>query len=110
MQSGEAIVRQILRGRLYFWDKFEKVPVTAVNFDSFGHAQGLVQVLEQCGYKNYVNIRPSASNYDFPDEDFLWKGMDDKSEIKVHRSDRGYNSIYGKLPEIIPEWQKDYEG
>ncbi len=110
MPAGESIVRQILRGRLYFWDKFEKAPATAVNFDSFGHAQGLVQVLEQCGYKNYVNIRPGAKNYDFPDEDFLWKGMDGKSEIKVHRSDRGYNSIYGKLPEIIPEWQKDYEG
>ena len=48
--SGEAIFRQVLRGRIYFYDKFNKVPVTAVNFDSFGHAQGLVQMLNTVSY------------------------------------------------------------
>ncbi len=107
--SGEAIVRQVLRGRLYFWDRFRKVPVTAVNFDSFGHAQGLVQVLRQCGYRYYVNIRPGKDHYDFPDEDFLWKGYDGSSVI-AHRSDKGYNSVFGKVGEELPEWMGRYEG
>jgi len=107
--SGESIFRQVLRGRIYFYDKFEKVPVTAVNFDSFGHAQGLVQMLEKCGYKNYVNIRPGRGNYDFDNEDFLWRGYDGESEILVHRSDKGYNSVFGNVNEELPKWMQRYE-
>ncbi len=107
--SGESIFRQVLRGRLYFYDKFEKVPVTAVNFDSFGHAQGLVQMLEKCGYKHYVNIRPGRGNYDFDNEDFLWRGYDGESEILVHRSDKGYNSVFGKVNEELPKWMERYD-
>lgn len=109
MPSGEAIVRQALRGRLYFYDKFGKVPVTAVNFDSFGHAQGLVQVLRQCGYKYYVNIRPGKDSYDFPEEDFLWQGYDG-SQVIAHRSNKGYNSVLGKVNEELPGWMAGYEG
>lgn len=108
--SGESIFRQVLRGRLYFYDRFGKVPVTAVNFDSFGHAQGLVQMLELCGYKNYVNIRPGRGNYDFDSEDFLWRGYDGESEILVHRSDKGYNSVLGKVNEELPRWIEKHSG
>ncbi|MGN1409640.1 MAG: glycoside hydrolase family 38 C-terminal domain-containing protein [Eubacteriales bacterium] len=107
--SGESIFRQVLRGRLYFYDKFDKVPVTAINFDSFGHAQGLVQMLEKCGYKNYVNIRPGRGNYDFDSEDFLWRGYDGESEILVHRSDKGYNSVLGKVNEELPGWIEQHK-
>ena len=107
--SGESIFRQVLRGRLYFYDKFEKVPVTAVNFDSFGHAQGLVQMLEKCGYKHYVNIRPGRGNYGFDSEDFLWRGYDGESEILVHRSDKGYNSVLGKVNEELPGWMERHK-
>ena len=105
--SGEALLRQILRGRIYFWDKFGKKPVTAVNFDSFGHARGLAQVLRQCGYKYYVNIRPGKNTYDFPDEDFLWRGYEG-SEILVHRSDKGYNSVLGKAGEELRGWTAEH--
>lgn len=106
--SGESIFRQVLRGRLYFYDKFGKVPVTAVNFDSFGHAQGLVQMLKKCGYEYYVNIRPGKDNYDFESEDFLWRGYEG-SEIMVHRSDKGYNSVLGKAGEELQSWTKQHE-
>lgn len=112
--AGESIVRQILRGRIYFYDKFGEVPVTAVNVDSFGHARGLVQLLRQCGYRHYVNIRPGRGNYDFPNEDFLWTGYDG-SEILVHRSDKGYNSVLGQAAEELsgtedrPGWLKRHE-
>lgn len=108
LPSGESIFRQVLRGRIYFYDKFEKVPVTAVNFDSFGHARGLVQMLEKCGYKHYVNIRPGRGNYPFPNEDFLWRGYDGESEILVHRSDKGYNSVFGQVHEELPKWMESH--
>ena len=105
--SGESIFRQVLRGRIYFYDKFGEVPITAVNFDSFGHAQGLVQMLEKCGYKYYVNIRPGRGNYDFDSEDFLWKGYDG-SEVIVHRSDRGYNSVFGTAAEEVQKFNEKW--
>lgn len=101
--SGESIFRQVLRGRLYFYDKFGKTPITAVNVDSFGHAQGLVQMLKQCGYKYYVNIRPGRGNYESPSEDFIWRGYDG-SEVLVHRSDRGYNSVFGTAAEEVKKF------
>lgn len=106
--SGESIFRQVLRGRLYFYDKFGKVPVTAVNFDSFGHAQGLVQMFRQCGYKYYVNIRPGKDNYDFESEDFIWRGYEG-SEILVHRSDKGYNSVLGNAGEELKGWMEEHK-
>lgn len=106
--SGESIFRQVLRGRIYFYDKFGEVPVTAVNFDSFGHAQGLVQMLQKCGYTQYVNIRPGKNNYDFESEDFVWRGYDG-SEVLVHRSDKGYNSVLGKAGEELRTWTKEHE-
>ena len=106
--SGESIYRQVLRGRIYFYDKFGEVPVTAANFDSFGHAQGLVQMFEKCGYQYYVNIRPGRGNYDFDSEDFLWKGYDGKSEIIVHRSDRGYNSVFGTAAEEVKKFNEKW--
>ncbi len=107
--SGEAIFRQVLRGRLYFYDKFKKVPITAVNFDSFGHAQGLVQMFAQCGYQNYTVIRPGGDIYPFPNEDFVWKGYDQKSEIVVHRSGKGYNSVFGDVHRELPEWREKHK-
>ena len=109
MPSGESVFRQVLQGRLYFYDKFGKVPVTAVNFDSFGHARGLVQMLKKCGYKYYVNIRPGKNIYDFDSEDFIWRGYEG-SEIIVHRSDKGYNSVYGKVKEELPRWIEQHKG
>lgn len=107
--SGEAIFRQVLRGRIYFYDKFNKVPITAVNFDSFGHAQGLVQMFAKCGYQQYSVIRPGANIYPFPNEAFLWRGYDGKSEIMVHRSDKGYNSVFGDVHRELPEWREKHK-
>jgi len=103
MPSGESIFRQVLKGRLYFYDKFGKTPITAINMDPFGHAQGLVQMLAKCGFQHYVNIRPPKHEYPFDSEDFIWQGYDG-SEVLVHRSDKGYNSPYGKVGEELPGW------
>ena len=46
MPSGEAYVRQIGLGRKYFAENFDARPTTAINFDSFGHSVGLVQILK----------------------------------------------------------------
>ena len=50
-------------------------PTTAINFDSFGHSVGLVQILNQAGYDTYVVCRPAKAQFPFKEQDYLWKGL-----------------------------------
>ena len=106
MPSGESIVRNIQRGRRFFKKEFEKEPATAINFDSFGHSNGLVQVLRQAGYDSYLVYRAGKA-HSIPESDFLWKGLGG-AEIVVHRSDKGYNSVLGKAAPELEEYLKKY--
>lgn len=112
MLSGESFLRQIEEGRRYFREKFGKTPTTAVNFDSFGHTRGLVQILRKTGYDSYVFMRPYECK-----EDFLWRGFDG-SEISAHPTGGSYHSYknqaasklesflqeYGERPEVMFLW------
>ena len=84
--SGEGFVRQIESGLTYFKKKFNKRPTVAVNFDSFGHTQGLVQILKKCGYEGYIFCRPMPELLDLPKMLFDWVGYDG-SKIKAARSE-----------------------
>ena len=107
MPSGESIIRQILVGRKYFQDKFNCIPTTAINFDSFGHSRGLVQILKKTGYNSYIIGRPTASACDIPAVDFSWVGYDG-SEITTHIADELYNSLLGKAVEKIENYRKGH--
>lgn len=105
MPSGESIVRQILHGRMYFKEKFGVEPTTAVNFDSFGHTRGLVQILKKSGYDSYLAWRPGLKELN--EKDFIWVGYDN-SEIIAHKLESGYNSRLGQADIKIVEWMKSY--
>lgn len=96
LPSGEAFVRQIKLGREYFEEKFGKRPTTAINFDSFGHSVGLVQILKKCGYDSYMFCRPMPNMLTLPDREFIWRGKDG-SEVKASRieDDTIYCSGFG---------------
>ncbi|MBQ3356191.1 MAG: hypothetical protein IJG45_03665 [Oscillospiraceae bacterium] len=96
LPSGEAFVRQIALGRKYFKEKFGVRPTTAVNFDSFGHSVGLVQILKKCGYDSYLFCRPMLEMLALPAREFVWVGKDG-SRIKATRAedDALYTSGYG---------------
>jgi hypothetical protein len=74
--SGEGFVRQIETGLTYFKERFGMRPSVAVNFDSFGHTQGLVQILNKCGYEGYIFCRPLVGMMELPKMLFNWKGLD----------------------------------
>lgn len=101
--SGESILRQITSGQQYFKEKFGVTPTVAVNFDTFGHDRGMVQILKQCGYTGYLYMRPETWRMELPGRNFIWRGFDG-SEILAHRLDRGYNSGLGKAVQGITEW------
>lgn len=95
MPSGESFVRQMLLGRNYFQEKFGVKPTTAINFDPFGHTRGLVQIMRKAGFEAYIFCRPTPSDCELPDHDFVWVGYDG-SEIIGHRADEFYNSPRGQ--------------
>lgn len=103
MPSGESIIRNIAEGRQFFEEEFRKAPKTAINFDSFGHSQGLVQILNLAGYDSYVVCRPAKNNFDFKEQNYLWKGFNG-SEVIVHRSDENYNSVHGHAAEELSKF------
>ena len=82
--SGEGFVRQIESGLTYFKEKFGARPTVAVNFDSFGHTQGLVQILDKCGYEGYIFCRPMDWIFELPKMVFNWIGFDG-SKVKAAR-------------------------
>ncbi|MGP0586994.1 glycoside hydrolase family 38 C-terminal domain-containing protein [Paenibacillus timonensis] len=102
MPSGESFVRQILLGREYFREKFGVQPTTAINFDSFGHTRGLVQVMQQAGYDSYIFMRPDEFPA-LPARDFIWEGYNG-SRLMAHKIEGSYNSALGKAHEKIGEW------
>jgi len=103
MPSGESIIRQIRTGNEFFEKHFGKRMKTAVNFDSFGHSKGLVQILKKCGYDNYVYMRPR----DTESRTFRWKGFDG-SEINVHRLFEWYNTPKGQALNRIKQYLEEH--
>lgn len=106
MPSGESLVRQILLGRSYFKEKFGAAPGTAINFDSFGHSRGLVQIMRKSGYDSYLFMRPDNKAAG-PAEDFVWVGFDG-SEVAAHQISDGYNSLIGQAHKKIERWLERY--
>ena len=109
MPSAESFIRQILHGQRYFRDKFGAAPTTAVNFDSFGHTRGLVQILKKFGYDSYLFMRPSPEELPLPDQDFIWVGYDG-SRILAHRILEGYNSLLGQAANKVRRWLTEHPG
>ncbi|SDW41378.1 alpha-mannosidase [Paenibacillus sp. CF384] len=107
MPSGESIVRQMLHGRVYFSEKFGARPTTAINFDSFGHSRGLVQLMRKAGYDSYLFMRPDDHTVG-PEREFRWIGFDG-SEVMAHQT-YFYNTLMGQARKSIENWLSTHEG
>ena len=110
LPGGEGFVRQIETGLSYFLEKFGVRPTTAVNFDSFGHTQGLVQILNKTGYDSYIFCRPLIPMMSLPHMFFEWKGLDGSS-VKAARfeDDTIYCSELGNAVNAIKRKMRPWE-
>ncbi len=97
--SGESFIRQIRTGISYFEEKFGVRPTTALNFDSFGHTRGLVQILKKCGYDSYIFMRPLGEK----PGPFIWRGFDG-SEIIGHKTHGSYGNLLGEAADKIRDF------
>ena len=80
----ESFVRHISEGRRFFARHFDKTPLVAYNFDSFGHSGGLPQILKRAGYRMYIHMRPQEPELHIPSDLYRWRGVDG-SEILTYR-------------------------
>lgn len=109
LPSGESFVRQILGGREYFLEKFGAAPKTAVNFDSFGHTRGLVQILKKCGQDSYICCRPMPELLGLSDNVINWRGYDGSTVKAVRVNQRRlYTTRLGKAKEDIEEFSEEW--
>lgn len=104
--GGESHIRQFLYGKQYFKRHFSRRPTTAYNFDSFGHPEGFVQVLQGCGMNSYLFSRPDFGTFDLPVGVFVWRDRSG-SEILARRLDEGYRS-FGDLDQRLTQWLDHY--
>ena len=109
MPSGESFVRQMLYGKAYFKEKFGVEPETAINFDSFGHAQGLVQIMHQAGYKYYIYMRPENIRMANVPQLFEWRGYDDESSIIAYKLNMAYATQFGEAADTIKAHMEEYK-
>lgn len=107
MPSGESFARQMIYGKKYFMEKFGVEPKTAINFDSFGHSKGMIQIMNKAGYDSYIYSRPSKGLKDLPAEDMKWIGFN-QSEVIASRSFGHYLSGRGKSVDKIKRFMNEY--
>ena len=98
MPAGESIIRQITAGHRFFEREFGVKPETAVNFDTFGHCRGLVQILAAAGYRTYMFMRPDKGSgmlEELP-QYFWWEGFGGTT-IPAFRLESQYATATGKV-------------
>ncbi|NLF00410.1 MAG: hypothetical protein GX601_05460, partial [Anaerolineales bacterium] len=74
--QGESFVRHFLLGKAVMRSLLGVEPDVAYCVDSFGHAGTLPQILQGCGCRAYVFMRPGPHEKDLPSQAFWWQGPD----------------------------------
>jgi alpha-mannosidase len=107
ISGGEALVRQILYGKRYFKQEFNKDIRVLWLPDVFGYSGALPQLLKKSGVDYFMTIKLSWNIYNqFPHHTFLWSGIDG-SEVLAHMPPEGtYNSA--ALPSSIHKAETNY--
>ena len=77
LPSGESFVRQILYGKKYFKENFDKTPTIAWLVDSFGYNAALPQIFKKSGIELFVTSKLNWNDTNtLPNDLFYWQGID----------------------------------
>jgi alpha-mannosidase len=91
--SGEALVRQLLYGKMYARKEFGIDVKSCLLPDSFGYTGALPQLLKKAGVEYLITTKTTWDRYNsYPHSTFFWAGIDG-SKVLVHLPPEGtYNS------------------
>ncbi|MBN2089714.1 alpha-mannosidase [candidate division KSB1 bacterium] len=81
LPSGEAFVRQILYGQMYFMKKFGIKTDIAWTPDTFGYAWTLPQIYRKAGFNYFVTNKIWWNDINPPDNHLFWWQSPDNSQI-----------------------------
>jgi alpha-mannosidase len=77
LPSGESLIRQILYGKKYFLEKFNKDIKIAWNPDSFGFSWQIPQILAKSGFEAFITQKLAWNDTNkFPHKVFHWQAPD----------------------------------
>lgn len=93
VSGGESLVRQILYGKRFFRNEFQKDMKVLWLPDVFGYTGALPQLLKKSGVDYFMTIKLSWSVHNkFPHHTFIWEDIDG-SRVLAHMPPEGtYNS------------------
>ena len=84
LPSGESLVRQILQGKKFMKEEFNKVPEYLWLPDVFGYSWAIPQILKKSGIDMFMTTKISWNQFNrMPHDTFVWKGIDG-SEVLTH--------------------------
>ena len=93
LSSGEALVRQILYGKRFFRQEFDKDCRILWLPDVFGYAAALPQILKKSGIDYFMTTKISWNECNkMPYDTFYWKGIDGTKILTHFVSTRDYIS------------------
>ena len=115
ISSGEALVRQIMRGRQFHIDEFGITPKCVWLPDTFGFSAALPQILAKSGIDYFVTSKLSWNDTDrYPYDSFFWRGIDGskvKSQLITTQAQEAnhrktiYNSKFA-VSDILGTWKR----
>lgn len=107
ISGGEALVRQIIYGKRFFKEEFDKDMKICWLPDVFGYSGALPQLLKKSGIDYFMTTKLSWNKYNkHPHHTFFWKGIDG-SEVLSHMPPEGnYNS--SAAPRALLKAEKQY--
>lgn len=106
--SGEALVRQVLYGKKFFKEEFNKDMKSLWLPDVFGYSAALPQILKKSGVDYFMTIKLSWNKFNtFPHHTFMWEGLDG-TQILSHMPPEGtYNS--SAAPRAVRAAEKGFQ-
>ncbi|MDJ0555964.1 MAG: alpha-mannosidase [Microcoleaceae cyanobacterium MO_207.B10] len=104
--GGESIIRQVLYGQLYIWEKFGILSTVAWLPDSFGFCWQLPQIFRCGGIKYFATqkLRWNDST-EFPFEVFWWESPDQTRILSLILPPIGESVEVVKMTKYAGEWQ-----
>ena len=77
LSSGESFIRQIMHGKQFFKDEFNKESKVLFLPDVFGYSSALPQILKKSGIDYFVTSKISWNDTNqLPVDSFMWQGID----------------------------------
>ena len=77
LTGGESLVRQVMRGKRYFKERFGLDTKELWLPDCFGYSGALPQILAGCGVDSFLSQKLSWNQFNhFPHNSFYWQGID----------------------------------